>query len=795
MKLSAYRISVLYVVISFLWIALSDRILFYFQPDISPSFFAIINSTKGILFICFTGYGLYKLIKIQNNTLAENESQYRIIYESNPLPMWIYDLNTLQIVSVNDAAVKKYGYTREEFISKTILDIRPKEDIPMVIDAIGSVSSIPKNTTRAIHFKADGSRIHVHISSQLINFDAGRNKKHVMVIADDITEKVMYEKKLSELNANLQREKQKLSETQQIAKVAGWEFYPEIEQLVFSEEMFAITGIERPTNGNLFHHFINHIHPDDKIKITGNLAALTYSGKQLDITYRILMADDSVRYIRQLARLDSVPGQPKKIVGSAQDISELKLLEQERNKIWVNLEDTLNNITDGFYALDKRLRFTKVNKNFEMETGLSADQIIGKKVTEIFPGFDERLAYTHIKKVMHDRVSDKFESYSRHFNKWLNFNVYPTEEGVAVYFHDITEQRNKDQQLKEALERYDMVSMATQDIIYDYDIIKDELVYNGRLIPFLNLDGETEINPRLQWWRSLIHPDDLEHVEVTQRQALDARRTNWECEYRLNCGSYGYKYVFDQGYFIYNNSGEPTRLTGAIKDINDLMLADEENRRLAQIITKVDNLILVVDTENRIVWVNKAFEIYTGYTLNEVVGLNPRDFLIGEETSEETLAYIIESRRKELSFTAELIQYTKNKGRQWVSSAYTPLYNDVGVHTGYIAVQNVITARKEREAHINAQNKILQEVAWLSSHEIRRPVASILGLTYLYKSSESPEEREEILNKIDQCANDLDGIVHNITARVNNELSAIYVPADKKNFEPEAVLQQVNPKN
>ncbi len=794
MKLSAYRISVLYIVISFLWIALSDRILFYFQTDISPSAFELVNSTKGILFICFTGYSLYKLINIQNNRLAENDSKYRLIYENSPLPMWVYDQSTLQIISVNNAAVTKYGYTREEFLTKTILDIRPKEDIPTVLNAVNDVTGNPHEAMRWVHLKADGSKIYVNISSQLINFGADRNKKHVMVIADDITEKVMFERKLGELNLNLQREKQKLSETQHIARVAGWEFFPEIEQLVFSEEMFAITGISRPSDGNLFQHFINHIHPDDKSKITGNLAALVYSGKQLDITYRVLLPDDSIRYIRQLARLDSEQGQPVKIVGSAQDISQLKLMEQERNKVWVNLEDTLNNIKDGFYALDKKLHFTKVNKNFQMEIGLRTEEIIGKKVTEIFPGFDERMAYTHIKKVMHDKVSDKFEAYSRHFKKWLSFNVYPTEEGVAVYFNDITEQRRKDQQLKEALERYDMVSMATQDIIYDYDIRKDELVYNGRLLPFLNLGDNSEVSNHLQWWRSLIHPEDLDHVTATQQQVLHGKQTNWECEYRVNCGSEGYKYVFDQGYYIYNGEAEPVRLTGAIKDINDLMLIDEENRRLAQIITNVDNLIVLVDTENKVVWVNKAFEVHTGYTLSEIIGLNPDDFMPGGDTSQETLTYVVDSKRKQLSFSAEYVQYTKNKGKQWISAAYTPLYNDIGRHTGYISVQNIITARKEREDYINAQNKILQEVAWLSSHEVRRPVASILGLTYLYQNSESAGEKDEILHLINKCANDLDGIVHNITARVNNELSAIYIPAENE-FEADIVLQQPPLKN
>ena len=788
MKLSAYRISVLYIIISFLWITLSDRILFYFESQIPASLFLLFNSTKGILFVFVTGYGLYKLINIHNRRSAENEKQYRIMYEYNPLPMWIYNIRTLRIVSVNNAAVNKYGYTKEEFLSKNILDIRPKEDRDKVLKEVSEVSVNPKETAGWTHYKADGSSMIVNVSSQLIDYGTNRGEQHVMVIANDVTEKVVFEKKLGELNKTLKREKEKLSETQKIARVAGWEFFPEIEQLVFSEEMFTITGISRSFDDSLLQHFLRHIHPDDKSKITGNLAALIYSGKQLDITYRVLLPDDSIRYIRQFARLDNASERTVKIIGSAQDISQLKLMEQERNKIWVNLEDTLNNINDGFYALDKKLHFTKVNKNFEMEIGLGAEQIIGKKVTEIFPGFDERMAYAHIKKVMHNKVSDKFEAYSRHFNKWLSFNVYPTEEGVAVYFNDITEQRNKDKQLKEALERYDMVSMATQDVIYDYDILKDELVYNNRLMQLINAGDAEQIGSGLNWWRSLIHPDDIDAVVTTQQEILNNKQTNWACEYRIFCGAAGYKYVFDQGYFIYNEANEPVRLTGAIKDINALRLASEENRRLAQIITNVNNLILVVNAENKIGWVNKAFEEHTGYGYEEVIDKDPLSILAGEDTSVQTLEYMEDCKSKHIPFSVEYIQYTKNNGKQWVSSAYTPLFDDFGKYKGYIAVQNIISSRKEREAQIAVQNKVLHEVAWLSSHEIRRPVASILGLSYLYKNAETAE-KEEIMNMIDQCATELDGIVHSITARLSNELSAIYIPNDE-NFEPDVILHQ-----
>src|SRR5947209_7623614 len=67
--------------------------------------------------------------------LAKSEEQYRLLFESNPQPMWVFDRNTLQFVAVNEAAIRHYGYSRDEFLTKTILDIRPLEDVQRVLKA------------------------------------------------------------------------------------------------------------------------------------------------------------------------------------------------------------------------------------------------------------------------------------------------------------------------------------------------------------------------------------------------------------------------------------------------------------------------------------------------------------------------------------------------------------------------------------------------------------------------------------------------------------------------------------
>ena len=73
------------------------------------------------------------------NHFRESEQGYRLLFDSNPHPMWIYDRETLAFLAVNDAAILSYGYSREEFLAKTIKDIRPPEDIPSLLEKVSEV--------------------------------------------------------------------------------------------------------------------------------------------------------------------------------------------------------------------------------------------------------------------------------------------------------------------------------------------------------------------------------------------------------------------------------------------------------------------------------------------------------------------------------------------------------------------------------------------------------------------------------------------------------------------------------
>jgi two-component system, cell cycle sensor histidine kinase and response regulator CckA len=129
-----------------------------------------------------------------HRSLERSEERYRLLFEQNPLAMWVYDIETLAFLAVNEAAVRRYGYAREEFLAMTIADIRPPEDIPAMIANIQQAPGSPIPRTWR-HRRKDGSLIDVEITAGRIVFE-GRDAS--LVLANDVSERKRLEQRLSD---------------------------------------------------------------------------------------------------------------------------------------------------------------------------------------------------------------------------------------------------------------------------------------------------------------------------------------------------------------------------------------------------------------------------------------------------------------------------------------------------------------------------------------------------------------------------------------------------------------------
>ncbi len=128
--------------------------------------------------------------------LSSSEARYRRLFDANPLPMWVYDLETLAFLAVNDAAVEHYGYTREQFLAMTIADIRSELDVSALMKSVNVESAGISHSGVWRHRKRDGGIIEVEITSHHIDF-SGRGAK--LVLANDITERVEQDRKIARL--------------------------------------------------------------------------------------------------------------------------------------------------------------------------------------------------------------------------------------------------------------------------------------------------------------------------------------------------------------------------------------------------------------------------------------------------------------------------------------------------------------------------------------------------------------------------------------------------------------------
>jgi len=314
--------------------------------------------------------GLEKRVSERTEELLASEAKYKYLFDNNPLPLWIMDLSTFRFLAVNEAAILQYGYTKEEFLSMTALDIRPSEEIMRFKSADHSTKIDPSDYNRGTwkHRKKDGTIIHVEIVAHGISFEG---KPARFILSNDITERVRTQEKFNESRQMLQT----------IIDNSGAVIYVKNEegayQLVNRRflELFDLeeNNILGKTDYELFPR-----HVADPLRKV-DMRAFTSAGAVLE-EEEVPQSDGPHTYISIKSPLFDSSGKPYAVLGVSTDITERKAMEE-------SLKKTLKEISDYKYALDEasivaitdqKGIIKHVNENFCKISKYSTAELLGQ---------------------------------------------------------------------------------------------------------------------------------------------------------------------------------------------------------------------------------------------------------------------------------------------------------------------------------------------------------------------------------------------------------------------------------
>ncbi len=253
-----------------------------------------------------------------------------------------------------------------------------------------------------------------------------------------------------------------------------------------------------------------------------------------------------------------------------------------------NLQSLINNTEDLIWSMDRDFKLITSNHSFNKWV----DWRTGVQPFKGLSLFDPRIKNLDVSafKANLDRAlrGDAF-SVVEHFEQpseaWVEISFYPIIEkeevvGTACFSRDITEQLRSAQEIRLQNERFEMVTLATNDVIWDWDLLTDKFWWSNNYYSHYGYDRESTPE-NIRSWNDRVHPDDKERVVSNMFATIRKRKTFWTDEYRFMKGDGSFAYVLDCGYTLFADDGKPYRMVGAMMDQTDrIKLKKLEEERL-----------------------------------------------------------------------------------------------------------------------------------------------------------------------------------------------------------------------
>jgi PAS domain S-box-containing protein len=274
------------------------------------------------------------------------------------------------------------------------------------------------------------------------------------------------------------------------------------------------------------------------------------------------------------------------------------------------------------------------------------------------------------------------------------------------------ELRDQVEALRLSDERFELVTQATEDAIWDLDLLSSAPSARQFAQGVFGW-AACDVASSSEAWKSRLHPEDRERAVASLHQALAGTVLTWQDEYRFLVPDGSYVHILDRGRIIRDPTGQPVRVVGAMMDISERKRAEEARALHTAIVESTDDAIIAKTLDGTIRSWNPGAERLFGHTASEAIGQHISLIIPSDKVAEE--AQILDRlRRGERIDHFETIRVTKHGRRLNISLTTSPVWDGNGRVVGASKVARDITARKQAEVELREQDQRLQ-LLWESA--------------------------------------------------------------------------------
>ncbi|HTO04017.1 MAG TPA: PAS domain S-box protein, partial [Opitutus sp.] len=338
------------------------------------------------------------------------------------------------------------------------------------------------------------------------------------------------------------------------------------------------------------------------------------------------------------------------------------------------------------------------------------------------------------------------------------------------------ERRRVEARLKISDERLRLALDSTQIGIFEWNVPAGHVYYSAGLWAMLGYDhGRMPASPEA--WQNLIHPDDVSVYRRRVDSQLAGLASFIEPEYRVRARGGEWRWVYTRSKTVATQAdGKPLRIIGTVQDITARREAEQalresqaEARKLSLVASKTDNPVLIASPSGAIEWVNESFTRVMEYSLEEVVGKAPADFMDGPETDPNTVARIRAAMANGQGISTDVVNYSKSGRKYHLRLQIQPIRDETDQLQNFIAIETDITARvvteqtlRRAKAEADEASRAKSEFVASMSHEIRTPMNGVIGMTSLLLETPLNPEQLEFINTIRTSGDALLTIINDI---------------------------------